>query len=192
MNLDIFSQWVVSSEKLVDSFGNVFTETILEFPCMTCVVTEGKNNFLEVKWRNETLKYTNLSEEDIVKQILTDLVGFAPHMPKINHIYRHFKGGLYKIITCAINENTGEREVIYEDIFNNKVYVRSEKQFFEKIENVNNFAYFQFYRFKEVLKNINCISCNRYVDTEWVHEYCNLYNAKTIPNSVGCMFYNEK
>jgi len=48
--------------------------------------------------------------------------------------FRHFKGGLYKMITVAKDSETLERMVVYQALYDEKgFWVRSEKMFFETI-----------------------------------------------------------
>ena len=45
--------------------------------------------------------------------------------------FRHFKGGLYKMITVAKDSETLERMVVYQALYDEKgFWVRSEKMFF--------------------------------------------------------------
>ena len=48
--------------------------------------------------------------------------------------FRHFKGGLYKMITVANDSETLERMVVYQALYGEKgFWVRPEKMFFETV-----------------------------------------------------------
>lgn len=50
-------------------------------------------------------------------------------------IYRHYKGGEYRILNEALNSETKEEQVIYQDIKNeSKIWVRPKKMFLEEVE----------------------------------------------------------
>lgn len=51
-----------------------------------------------------------------------------------NQIYKHFKGNLYKIINLGVHTETGEEMVIYQDINNEKIWVRPLSMFISKID----------------------------------------------------------
>ncbi len=48
-------------------------------------------------------------------------------------IWKHYKGGIYNVITLAYHTETGEELVVYEDS-KGKVWVRPSKMFLEKVE----------------------------------------------------------
>lgn len=48
---------------------------------------------------------------------------------QIGRIYRHFKGGKYKILGLAHDSETLDKVVIYQSLVDNKVWVRPEKMF---------------------------------------------------------------
>jgi Uncharacterized protein conserved in bacteria len=53
---------------------------------------------------------------------------------KKERYFRHFKGGLYKMITVANDSETLERMVVYQALYGEKEFwVRPEKMFFETI-----------------------------------------------------------
>jgi hypothetical protein len=65
---------------------------------------------------------------------------------KINSIYKHFKGGLYKVVTIATHVETSDRLVIYYDLSNEeKIWARPEKDFLSKVvfegKLINRFTY---------------------------------------------------
>ncbi len=49
-------------------------------------------------------------------------------------LYRHYKGGLYQIVTEAIHTETEEKMVVYQALYGEyKVFTRPESMFFEKV-----------------------------------------------------------
>lgn len=55
--------------------------------------------------------------------------------PLTNEIYRHFKGNLYKIITLALDSETGEDMVVYQAQYGDYgTYVRSLESFVEELD----------------------------------------------------------
>ncbi|KXU80596.1 DUF1653 domain-containing protein [Aeromonas enteropelogenes] len=48
--------------------------------------------------------------------------------------YRHFKGGLYQVLTLALHTETGEQLVIYRSEQDGEVYARPVTMFMEWIE----------------------------------------------------------
>ncbi|MFM4939502.1 DUF1653 domain-containing protein [Aeromonas enteropelogenes] len=48
--------------------------------------------------------------------------------------YRHFKGGLYQVLTLALHTETGEQLVIYRSEQDSEVYARPVAMFMEWIE----------------------------------------------------------
>ncbi len=50
-------------------------------------------------------------------------------------IYRHYKGGEYRILNEALNSETKEEQIVYQDIKDeSKIWVRPKKMFLEEVE----------------------------------------------------------
>ena len=48
--------------------------------------------------------------------------------------YRHYKGGLYKVISIAVHTETDEVLVVYQGVDNNKVWARPRDMFEDTVE----------------------------------------------------------
>lgn len=48
-------------------------------------------------------------------------------------LYRHYKGGLYKVIAIGVDEKTGDRVVIYQSVEDNSWWVRHIADFTERV-----------------------------------------------------------
>lgn len=48
--------------------------------------------------------------------------------------YRHYKGGIYKVILTAMCANTLNEVVVYKDVKNNNTWVRPSNSFYERLE----------------------------------------------------------
>lgn len=48
----------------------------------------------------------------------------------MSKIYKHFKGGLYKLLYIATHSETQEKLVIYRSLRDNKIYARPYSMFF--------------------------------------------------------------
>ncbi len=54
-------------------------------------------------------------------------------------IYRHFKGGLYKVLYTAIHSETGEEFVVYQPQYGEqKIWIRPLAMFVEPVESQGN------------------------------------------------------
>ena len=48
--------------------------------------------------------------------------------------YRHFKGKLYRVVAIAEHTGTGELFVVYQALYNNRVYVRPYDMFVSEVD----------------------------------------------------------
>lgn len=62
--------------------------------------------------------------------------------PNIGKKYRHYKGGLYEVITMATHTETGEPLVIYKSLLFGSIYARPLSMWFDAIKDqlVNRFT----------------------------------------------------
>ena len=54
--------------------------------------------------------------------------------PSQNHLYLHYKGGLYEVLTCAKHSETDENMVVYKSVAYGTVWTRPLRQGNEKVE----------------------------------------------------------
>jgi hypothetical protein len=54
--------------------------------------------------------------------------------PEMNGIYRHYKGGLYRVLTMATHSETDEPMVVYQSMLFMSIHVRPLSMWFEIIE----------------------------------------------------------
>jgi len=54
--------------------------------------------------------------------------------PQLGKKYRHYKGGLYEVISMATHSETGESLVIYKSLLFGSIYARPVSMWFEWID----------------------------------------------------------
>jgi hypothetical protein len=54
--------------------------------------------------------------------------------PEVGALYRHYKGGKYKVITLAKHSETDETMVVYQSIHFGSMHVRPLNMWFEEVE----------------------------------------------------------
>ena len=64
--------------------------------------------------------------------------------------YRHFKGGLYKVINFARHTETGEMLVIYREVSKDTIYARPYDMFNSKVDKEKYPEVLQEYRFEDL------------------------------------------
>lgn len=72
-------------------------------------------------------------------------------IPGPQEIYRHFKGGIYQILTLAEHTQSGEKLVIYQAMYGDfKVYARPLAMFMERVDRSEHPEETQEYRFERI------------------------------------------
>lgn len=56
--------------------------------------------------------------------------------PEIGKTYKHYKGGLYSVITMATHTETNEPMVVYKSLLFGSIYVRPLEMWFDKVDYV--------------------------------------------------------
>lgn len=80
-----------------------------------------------MSWRQESLS------ADVCTQIVSSFVNIQTCM---NEYYRHFRNGkLYRFVTFATIEATGEEAVVYQAMYgDHRYWIRPRANFFEEVE----------------------------------------------------------
>jgi hypothetical protein len=65
-------------------------------------------------------------------------------------LYRHFKGGIYRVTDIATHTETGEQLVIYMNMTTRKVYARPYEMFISKVDRIKYTEATQEFRFDKI------------------------------------------
>jgi len=69
---------------------------------------------------------------------------------KINKLYRHFKGGIYRVISIAKDSETEKEVVVYRNNTTNETWVRPLDMFLDKVDKEKYPDVTQEYRFEQI------------------------------------------
>lgn len=67
-------------------------------------------------------------------------------------LYRHFNGGMYRVLANATHTETGDKLVIYRDETSGKVWARTYEMFAERVDKEKYPNVDQKWRFKQVME----------------------------------------
>ena len=70
---------------------------------------------------------------------------------KINGIYKHFKGHIYKVIGIAKDSETLEEKVVYQNIDTLELWIRDKQDFLSEVDKNKYPDVEQEYRFEETI-----------------------------------------
>ena len=73
-----------------------------------------------------------MTKQKSIEEILAGWEGFE--RPADGETYRHYKGGVYEIVATGFIEDSETPCVVYRSLEKNIVWVRTAKNFLEKIE----------------------------------------------------------
>ena len=63
--------------------------------------------------------------------------------PELNRVYRHYKGGVYEVMTLAKHSETDETMVVYKSLLFGSYHVRPLSMWFEIIDTTRGFERFE-------------------------------------------------
>lgn len=70
--------------------------------------------------------------------------------PKVGKLYKHYKGGTYRVLTLANHADTKEILVIYQSIEFSSIYARPLNDWFDDVTTDNNMPSLRFSIIKEI------------------------------------------
>ena len=70
---------------------------------------------------------------------------------EIGSVYKHFKGNLYRVEDVATHSETGEKYVVYRQMYGEKsLWIRPLEMFLEEVDHEKHPGSLQKYRFEEI------------------------------------------
>ncbi len=73
-----------------------------------------------------------------------------PRQVKVNSLYKHFKGHIYKVITIAKDSEDESLKVVYQNVDNNETWIRDYNEFISLVDKTKYPDVLQKYRFEEI------------------------------------------
>ncbi len=69
---------------------------------------------------------------------------------KINGVYKHFKGHVYKVVCIGKDADNLEEKVVYQNVLNNEIWIRDKEEFLSLVDIKKHPDVKQKYRFELV------------------------------------------
>ena len=73
-----------------------------------------------------------------------------PRQVKVNSLYKHFKGHIYKVIAIAKDTTDETLKVVYQNVDNNETWIRDYNEFISLVDKTKYLDVLQKYRFEEI------------------------------------------
>ena len=73
-----------------------------------------------------------------------------PRQVKVNSLYKHFKGHIYKVIAIAKDSEDESLKVVYQNVDNNETWIRDYNEFISLVDKTKYPDVLQKYRFEEI------------------------------------------
>lgn len=73
-----------------------------------------------------------------------------PRQVKVNSLYKHFKGHIYKVIAIAKDSEDLSLKVVYQNVDNNETWIRDYNEFISLVDKTKYPDVLQKYRFEEI------------------------------------------